>query len=70
MLCSSPGRTALAEHRIDSEAAKPIKCKLPPYRIPHAYRELVDAELREMLASDIIKPSKSEWAAPIVVVQK
>ncbi len=68
VLQSRPGRTSLAEHTIDSGAAKPVK--LPPYRLPHAYREEVQSELREMLDTGMIEPSKSEWASPIVLVKK
>ena len=43
---------------------------LPPYRLPHAYRESVRAELQEMEAGWVIEPSSSEWTAPIVLVLK
>lgn len=49
---NKPGRTALMEHRIDTGTANPVK--LPPYRLPHAYRETVQTELKEMLESGII----------------
>lgn len=32
-----PGRTTLAQHHIEVAQAQPVK--LPPYRLPHAYRE-------------------------------
>ena len=32
-----PGRTQAAEHTIDTGTAKPVK--LPPYRLPYAYRD-------------------------------
>ena len=68
VLQNEPGRTALAEHHIDTGTATPIR--LPPYRLSHAYRESVQKELGEMLESGIIKKSSSEWAAPIVLVKK
>ena len=34
--------------------------RLPPYRLPHAYRGTVQQELREMLAHDIIEPWTSD----------
>ena len=65
---NKPGRTALMEHNIDTGTANPVR--LPPYRLPHAYRETVQSELKEMLESRIIDKSTSEWASPIVLVRK
>ena len=62
ILQSKPGRTNLTEHGIVTKSERPIR--LPPYRIPHAYRMAVMEELEEM------EPSRSEWSAPIVVVKK
>lgn len=67
-----PGRTNLTEHRIETGTARPVK--LPPYRIPHAYRGAVQKEIEEMLEAEIeaeiIEPSMSEWCSPIVPVKK
>ena len=68
IMSNVPGRTSLIEHRIPTSTDKAIRQQ--PYRIPRAYQEEVTMELREMLASGIIEPSTSEWAAPIVVVRK
>ena len=65
---SAPGRTTMAEHNVRPTDSKPIK--LAPYRLPHAYRELVRKEIDDMLVAGIIEPSRSEWAAPIVLVNK
>ena len=65
---NQPGQTQLAEHKIDTGTARPVR--LPPYRLPQAYRSDVHQELQEMLAQKIIEPSTSEWAAPIVLVKK
>ena len=59
-----PGLTDLTEHKIVTGCANPVR--LPPYRLPHAYRETVQSELKEMLDRGIIEKSSSEWAAPIV----
>ena len=67
VLQGKPGQTNMAEHTINTNS-KPIR--LPPYRIPYAYREAVAKELQEMKESGIIESSASEWAAPIVVVKK
>ena len=68
VLQNQPGRTTLVEHRICTGTANPIR--LPPYRIPYAHRDAVQKELREMLDCGIIERSRSEWAAPIVLVKK
>ena len=68
VLRSDPGRTTVTEHRIDTGEASPVR--LPPYRIPHAYREIVREELAQMEKDGIIERSASEWAAPIVLVKK
>lgn len=62
------GLTDLTEHKIDTGSANPVR--LPPYRLPHAYRATVRSELKEMLERGIIEKSSSEWAAPIVLVKK
>ena len=63
-----PGRTMLAEHHIRTGDSRPVR--LPPYRLPHAYRETVKKELQDMLQQGIIEPSSSEWSAPVVLVKK
>ena len=68
VLKSQPGRTQLTEHRITTTDAKPVR--LPPYRLPHTYRETVRAELQQMETDGIIERSSSDWAAPIVLVKK
>ena len=67
MLQGKPGRTNAAVHSINTEA-KPFR--LQPYRIPHAYKEEVAKELKEMERNNIIEPSSSEWASPNVIVRK
>ena len=63
-----PGHTTLAEHRIQTESVAPV-CQAP-YWIPLAFRDAVYQELREMLDCGIIERSTSDWAAPMVTVQK
>ena len=66
--CDNPGRTDVIEHDVNTGTARPVR--LPPYRLPHAYRDTVKKEIEEMLQSGIIEPSSSEWSAPIVLVKK
>ena len=55
----------LAEHNIEVQDARPLR--QPPYRQPHAFRELVQ---KEMQRSGVIEPYTSEWASSIVLVRK
>lgn len=64
----APSLTKLAEHRIPTMETNSVR--LPPYRLPHAYRELVQKELEEMQQNGIIETSSSDWASPIVLVKK
>ena len=63
-----PGCTHLVEHEIETGDNCPIR--LPPYRLPHAFREPVKRELEEMQDHGIIEPAASDWAAPIILVKK
>lgn len=64
----SPGRTSWVGHKIDTGNASPIR--LPPYRLPQAYRDEIYQELVEMKKGGVIEPSVSDWSAPIVPVRK
>ena len=68
LFSNKPGRTGLVKHGIETGTARPIR--LPPYRIPQAYRDTVKQEIQEMLQAGIIEPSNSEWGAPLVLVKK
>ena len=39
VLSNRPGKMQIAEYRIQTGSAPPIR--LPPYRLPHAYRDIV-----------------------------
>jgi hypothetical protein len=65
---NTPSRTCVAEHKIDTGEAAPIRS--PPYRIPQSLTRTVHDELRQMLVMGIVRPSKSPWAAPVVIVPK
>ena len=62
------GRTALVQHSIDTGDAPPIKQQVRsiPVARQHEVRKLLD----EMLQKDVIQPSASPWASPVVLVQK
>ena len=68
VMSNLPGKTELVEHRIETGDAKSVR--LPPYRLPHAYRGIVKKELEEMEKYGIIEKSSSDWSSPIVLVKK
>ena len=62
------GRTTKLKHNIDTGFSSPIRQavrRIPPHR-----KEEVSALLEDMLKKDIIQPSCSPWASPVVLVQK
>ncbi|GFT63340.1 retrovirus-related Pol polyprotein from transposon 412 [Trichonephila clavipes] len=65
---SDIGHTTVTQHRIDTADHPPIKQN--PRRLPFAKQEEVGTLLREMQENDIIEPSSSPWASPIVLVRK
>lgn len=68
---SSPedvGETDLGEMDIKLTTDKPINRK--PYRLAHTEREVVNRKINEMLESNIIRESTSEYASPIILVRK
>ncbi|GFS75830.1 retrovirus-related Pol polyprotein from transposon 297 [Trichonephila clavipes] len=64
---SDIGHTTVTQHRIDTADHPPIKQH--PRRLPFAKQEEVGTLLREMQENDIIEPSSSPWASPIVLVR-
>ena len=62
------GRTSLVKHHISTGEAPPIK--QAPRRIPIHLRHEVDEIMQEMKDKDVIEPSCSPWASPIVLVRK
>lgn len=62
---SDPGRTGKLKYRIDTGPSAPIRQH--PRRVPPARREEVSKLLKER---DVIQPSASPWASPVVLVCK
>ena len=62
------GRTSKLHHTIDTGAAPAIRQSV--WRIPHTRRGEVRKLIQEMLQQDVIQPSASPWASPIVLVKK
>ncbi|KAK2919003.1 hypothetical protein Q8A73_003374 [Channa argus] len=61
-------RTGLVQHHIDTGDAPPIR--LRPHRLPLVKRQAAQELIESMVANDIIEPSDSPWAAPMVMVRK
>lgn len=62
------GYCNVAKHRIDTGDHPPIST--PPHTMPLQLRPVLRKELDELIAQDIIEPSLSPWASPIVYVKK
>ncbi|GFS58268.1 retrovirus-related Pol polyprotein from transposon 17.6 [Trichonephila clavipes] len=56
------------KHRTDTEEYPPIKQH--PRRLPFAKQEEVQKLIKDMKNNDVIEPSSSPWASPIVLVRK
>jgi len=63
-----PGATDLVTHRIDVGDNQPINSA--PYRVSPTERRIIDSEVDRMIKDNIIEPSKSPWASPVVLVSK
>lgn len=62
------GKCNVATMSLNLTSIEPINLK--PYRIPFAQRPLVRTIIDDLLANDIVRPSVSPYASPIVLVGK
>ena len=62
------GRTNLAKHSINTGMSQPIN--QPPRRLPFALKDVVDNQVQELLAKEMIEESNSPWSSPVVLVRK
>ena len=65
---SDVGRTGKLQHEISTGESPPIRQAVR--RIPPLRRKEVRDLLATMLRNDVVQPSNSPWASPIVLVQK
>ena len=62
------GHTGLIKHTIDTQEQSPFR--LRSYRSALKARDEMKRQVQEMLAANVIKPSLSPWASPVVLVEK
>lgn len=62
------GRTTVLQHHIPTGDNPPVA--LPPRRIPFHRLKEVDNFITDGLENDLIQPSTSPWASPLVLVRK
>ena len=65
---SELGCTSALTHQINTGDHPPVK--QAPRRVPFALRGKVCQVVKEMLEQDVIQPSSSPWASPVVLVTK
>lgn len=62
------GRTSKLKHTIHTGDSQPVR--QPVRRLPPHRKQEMHTLLQEMRQNDVIQPSSSPWAAPIVLVRK
>jgi hypothetical protein len=50
----------------DIELTNPKTIKQRPYQVPHAKEKVIDECVNKMLKMNVIEPTSSNWASPIV----
>jgi len=63
------GPIKTTEHRIELKPGSK-SVRLSPYRMGSGTRELIKAQVDRMLKLEVIEPSQSEWASPVVLIPK
>ena len=62
------GRTNIIQHYIETGDHPPIQSR--PCRVPHVQKEAIEKHIDDMLHRNVIQPSVSPWASPVVLVPK
>jgi hypothetical protein len=65
---SQPGTTHLVSHTIETGDAKPINQM--PYRAGRREKQEIEKQIKELMKHKIIRPSKSPWASPVILISK
>ena len=63
-----PSQAINVQHQINTGNAKPTH--VPRYRTAFSERQIISDNVKKMLDKKIISPSRSPWAAPVVLVSK
>ena len=63
-----PTQTSQYKASIDTGTAQPLGSA--PYRVSPAERRVIDKALDEMIEAGVVRPSKSPWSSPVVLVPK
>jgi hypothetical protein len=45
-------------------------CSTPPYRLPHHLLPIAHKYVNQLLSSDVIRPSKSSFSSPLMLIKK
>lgn len=57
------------EHTIKLvEGASPVNVR--PYRYPHHHKDEIEKQIKEMLATGIIRNNTSSFSSPVILVKK
>ena len=63
------GLTSMISHKIDIPVdSKPIY--IPPYRVPHSQKEIIEKEVSELQERNIIEQSNTPWSFPLINIKK
>lgn len=62
------GITNIYEHKIELKDTTPVYTQ--PYRSSYAQMEIITKQIDELLAANLVRPSRSRYASPIVLVKK
>ena len=65
---SDLSQTHLITMKIDTQGCAPISLK--PYRVPFNKRKVINDQIDNMLEAKVIRPSRSPWSFPVVIVSK
>ena len=65
---SQLGHTKVENHHIPIEVSIPIRQRA--YRVAPPEQDFIKEEINRMLKNDLIQPSESPWASPVVLVRK
>ena len=64
---TTPGRASLVEHMINTSNSASLR--IAPYCLAPAWNYQLQAEIHDLLAAGIIRPSLSPWSSLIILVR-